>query len=739
VGDFRVSVDGGITLAHAVPGTELTRELARDVRFRQGDGTELLEMQAGSYRVVSGETTWSTLGVLDAEENDGVLLLTLGDDADEPVGEAVLSTAGDMLRIDVTGAGNRIAWSAACSGDDRFAGLGAHAQDVDHTGERFALWVSEPGIGKSDSDELPEDWPLAGSKHATSLPDPFLVRPEPMGLLLAGDQRVEVDLCTGDRWEMASWSGGATFVVFAGDTPLDVVARHARAFGEPAIPPDWALAPWNDAIRGSARVREVARTLREAGAPSSVLWTEDWKGANMTAFGYRLSSEWDLDAGMYPDAAALDAELEAAGFKWFAYFAPFLTQDTRAWNEAEDLLIRDADGTPYTFTGVTFEPTSVLDLARPDAQDWARAKMEAAVAIGFDGWMTDYGEWLPPDAVLADGALDGMSAHQRYPLAWQQVSAEALADSDAAFFSRSGWSGSPTISPVNWVGDQRTSFDADDGYPSVVPMMIGTAIAGWPLTGSDVAGYQSIGNAPSDKELWFRWASLGAFSPILRTHHGAFEEDNWQFDTDADTLAHWVRVARDHTALFPYLRGLLETARATGAPLVRAPFLHHPEQPWGRTDAYLLGPSLLVAPVLERGATSRLVDLPAGTTWYDWWTGEVATSGTIPAPVDTIPVFAPAGAIVPLYTTIPDTLVDGPLPGLVTRSDADTERTVRVYAGARGSFTEADGTRYTSDGTATASGSTSATLSSGELSVNGLHLIVTGSVARRYTLEVIAP
>jgi alpha-glucosidase (family GH31 glycosyl hydrolase) len=143
--------------------------------------------------------------------------------------------------------------------------------------------------------------------------------------------------------------------------------------------------------------------------------------------------------------------------------------------------------------------------------------------------------------------------------------------------------------------------------------------------------------------------------------------------------------------------------------------------------------------VLERGATSRVVDLPAGTTWYDWWTGAVATSGAVPAPVGTIPVFAPAGAIVPLYTTIPDTLVDGPLPGLVTRSDADTERTVRVYAGARGSFTEADGTRYTSDGTATVSGSTSATLSSGELSVNGLHLIVTGPVARRYTLEVIAP
>lgn len=733
LGDFLVSVDGGVEIAR-----EDGVVLAQDVRFRAGTGDERFEMQSGSYRRVDGATAWTDLTVVDTWRNDDVLALTLADASGAEVGEVALSVAGDLLRVDVRGDGNRVAWDAACTGDDRFAGLGGHAMDVEHGGEAFPLWVSEPGIGKSDSDELPDDWPLRGTKHASSLPDPFLVRPEPMGLLAATDQRVEVDLCTGDRWSMTSWAGESTFVVFTGATPMDVVARHARAWGPIATPPDWALAPWNDAVRGSARVREVAQKLRNAGAPSSVIWTEDWKGGEESTFGYRLSTEWDLDATLYPDAALLDDELEAAGFKWFGYFAPFLTEGTRAWNEAADLVIQNADGAPYTFVGVTFEPTSVLDLANPDARAWAATKMEAARTIGFDGWMADYGEWLPPDAVLG-GTLSGMDAHQRFPLAWQQLNADALEGHDATFFTRSGWSGSTALSPIHWIGDQRTSFDADDGLPSVLPMMMGAALAGWPMVGSDVAGYQSIANPPSDKELWLRWASIGAFSPVMRTHHGAFEEDNWQFDSDAETLAHWVRMAREHVRLFPYLRGLLEEARTTGRPLVRAPFLEDAADDWGRTDAYFLGGGLFVAPVVQKGATSRTVELPRGRTWYEWWTGAVATGGVVSVPVTSLPVYAPAGAIVPTYSTLPDTLVDGPLPGLVTRTEADAQRTVRVFAGANGAFTEADGTRYTSGGTASGPGTVTGTFSTGELEVNGVSLRIQGPVERTYTLEVIAP
>lgn len=734
VGDFVATVEGtGLRLS-----TAQGKDLVVDLRLHEGVGDEVLEMRAGAYRVASGETAWAPLTLGRPDAFGTVLAIPLLDEAGAQVGRLDLVDRGDgALQIDATAGGNRVRWDAACTGEDAFAGLGAHAMDVDHAGQAFPLWVSEPGIGKTTGEEAADDWYLTGTRHATSDPDPFLLRPEPMGLLIDGDARMDVDLCTDGRWRVDVWTGAATFYVLDGDSALDVVRARALAAGPPALPPDWALGPWNDAVGGADRVRAVATALRAAGAPGSVIWTEDWKGAEETGWGYHLLPEWDLDRTLYPDAEALDAELEAAGFKWLAYFSPFVVPDSAAWADAEPLAIRDASGAAYLFTGATLEDTSVLDLTRPDARAWAQAKMEAALDAGFDGWMADYAEWLPPDAALHDA--DAMDDHNAYPLWWQATNAELLADRDAVFFTRSGWRGSSTLSPVNWIGDQRTSYDADDGLPTVIPMMIGTALTGAPLTGSDVAGYQSFGNDPSSKELWFRWAALGAFSPILRTHHGAYADDNWQFDSDAETLAHWARYARVHAELFPYLRGLLAQAETDGTPLVLAPFLLYPEERWSRMDAFLLGPSLFVAPVVEAGRTSRTVELPVGTTWYDWWTGDVATGGTVDVPVDAIPVYAPAGAIVPRFAEAPDAFVTGTLDGATTLDDADAARTIRVFAGAAGSFAEADGTTYATDGVATGDGTASGTFVSGTLVAGGLSLEISGDVERAYTLEVFAP
>ena len=727
VGGFTVTVDDG---SLAVEGP-LGRQLLTDLRFAVGEGDESLEMLSGSYRSTGGSTTWTPLTLGAPRGAEPVLVADLEDASGAKRGEVHFSdTAGRILRIDVRGDGNRVRWSAPCTGDDRFAGLGSHV-DVDHAGEAFPLWVSEPGIGKVDDEDPPVDWFLTGTRHATSFPDPFLVRPEPLGLMVAGAARVEVDLCTSDRWTVDRWTSDASYLLFDGATPLEIVQGHALLSGPPVLPPDWAFAPWNDAVGGVERVRAVARSLRDAGAPSSVIWTEDWKGGEESAYGYHLKLEWMLDEALYPDAPALDAELEAAGFKWLAYFSPFIAEPTETWAEAEAYAIETADGEPYLFTGVTFDPTSVLDLSRQDARDWAVEKMAAVLAVGFDGWMLDFAEWLPPDAELA--GADAVDDHNAYPLWWQATNADAIADADAVTFSRSGWTGTSTLSAVTWGGDQRTSFDADDGLPTVIPMGLGAAIAGVPIWTHDIGGYSSIGNPPSTKELWFRWCTLGALSPIMRTHHGAFKDDNWQFDSDAETLAHFARWGVVHTELFPYRRGLAEAAVATGRPLLLAPFLLYPEETWGRSDAWLLGPSLFVAPVLEEGVAGRDIALPVGTTWYNFWTGAEAESGWFDVPMGEIAVFAPAGAIVPMFSEAPDTLVSGALDGFTTLDDADTARTVRVFGGSDGGFTEADGTMYRSSGNGT--GTATGTFASGTLEAGGLTLTIEGTVERTYTLE----
>lgn len=632
--------------------------------------------------------------------------------------------------------------SADCEADEHFLGAGSHAMDVDHVGQAFPLWVSEPGIGKSTVEEPSDTWFLDGTRHASGYPVPFLLRPQqPSGMLLDTLARVEVDLCKADpaTFSATVWGDGE-LLLLDGERPADVVRALSAETGRPPLPPRWAFGPWTDAIRGDARVRDVAQRLRAAGAPSTVIWSEDWKGANETGTGYRLSEEWDLDAALYPNVEDTDAWLEARGFKWFAYFAPFVGMEAASGDAASaaGALIQTPAGEDYVFTGVTFKPTSHIDVHSEAGRAWAKGKMEAVVAHGFDGWMADYGEWLPTDARVAGSAEpNGLQLHNDVPRRWQELQREVIDGRDMTVFCRSGWSNTSGACPIVWLGDQRTSFDADDGLPTVIPLALGLAWSGVPIITHDVAGYQSVGNPPSDREVWYRWAALGAFSPIFRTHHGSFDTQNWQFDEDEETLARFAALAVEHTRLWPYRYALAAEASRDGTPMVRPTAYELDGEPWDRMDAWLLGPSLLVAPVLEQGATSRDVALPGGVGWYDWWTRAPASSGEVDVPLDHIPVYARAGTTVPVFVSVPDTLLDGPLEdGITGFAEADAARELLLWGGG-GPFTEADGTTYTPSGSPTGAASVTVTLTAGEIEAGGVTLRVEGSVERAYTVTVI--
>lgn len=745
LGSFELSVtDDGQGVSVLRNGRELLD--LQQVAFGQGSAD--ISFAVGSYLFENDSRSFSPVAAIDVTRrtDEVVLLAELQDGGGDVVGSLEAWLVGaDMLALrmlPVDGLSvdgnpiNRARARIGCGEGGPFLGAGGHQLDVDHQGEAFSLWTSEPGIGKVETDDPPDDWFVTGTRHATSFPAPFLLRPElPMGLGIDTVSRVDLDLCATDPsvWTVTTWEPGLELYLFAGDSALEVVEKNVQASGGVLIPPDWAFGPWNDAVHGAERVLEVATTLREAGAPTSLIWTEDWKGGSDNGFGYHLSLDWFLDETLYPDAQGIADTLADQGFAWLAYFSPFVGQDTVAWDQtADDLLLETEDGQPYTFTSAAFEPTGALDLSDPDARSWAQDRMTDLLDIGFRGWMADFAEWLPPDAVMEQA--DAVDDHNQLPLMWQLTNAELLTQHDTVWFTRSGWTGSGALSPVTWGGDQRTSFDTDDGFPTVIPLGIGLGISGVPFYGHDIAGYNSVGNPPSDKELWFRWAWLGAFTPIMRTHHGAYADDNHQFDTDDETLAHWVRTATEHSRLFPYLSGLALQAAQTGRPAVLHPALVYDGYAWDRIDAWLLGSALFVAPVLEQGAVGRDVELPGGT-WYDWWSGERVSSGWFDADIDEIPVFAAGGTIVPMLVDAPDTFIDDAADDLRTLDDVDDQRILRVF-GSGGSFTEADGTTYTVTGSSSGPATATQTLSSGTISVGGLQVEISGTVQRSYTVDV---
>ena len=168
----------------------------------------------------------------------------------------------------------------------------------------------------------------------------------------------------------------------------------------------------------------------------------------------------------------------------------------------------------------------------------------------------------------------------------------------------------------------------------------------------------TVGGYDDYPELYTRWFQYATFLPIFRTHGSRPANEVWSYGSQAEPILE--KYLRLRYKLMPYIYSLAYRTWQTGTPIMRALPLDFPADPKvaDMSDEYMFGPAFLVAPVTEQGATTRQVYLPAGTDWYNFWTGERLTGGqTIEAeaPIDTIPLFVRAGSIIPLGSPVEST------------------------------------------------------------------------------------
>ena len=282
------------------------------------------------------------------------------------------------------------------------------------------------------------------------------------------------------------------------------------------------------------------------------------------------------------------------------------------------------------------------------------AVAERIVAAGYDGFMEDFGEYTPLDAVAHDGST-GTALHNRYAALFHATAdavtrrLERLAGRRLARFARSGWTGSASVTPIVWGGDPTTSWGFD-GLASAVMEGLSLGASGVAMWGSDVGGFFSTLDQLTP-ELLIRWIQFAAFCPVMRTKSQGIEVPAYRRPQiwDPEILPHWVRWSRWHTRLNGYLMRAHEEYRRSGRPIMCALELAYPDigPVW---DQYLLGADLLVAPVLEPGATSRRVVVPPGA-WEGLFDGtELEGPGVVEVAVTPaeIPVYLRAGAALPL-------------------------------------------------------------------------------------------
>jgi sulfoquinovosidase len=559
--------------------------------------------------------------------------------------------AGQVTRVRLTVEGmgevGSIAVPMRCDEAATYYGFGEQYNGTDQRGEAFPLFVSEQGIGRPDGGD-----PLSptGNRHTTYFPMPYFMDARGFGALVHTDRRALVDLCAADpsvAWIEVESGAPLEMVLYHGPTPADVIRQLGDELGRPKELPAWAYGLWVSAQGGRDKVLARADKLIADDIPTTAIWSQDWTGPRMNiGGGYGVQYRWVEDPVLYPDLGGMIAELHGKGLKFLAYVNPFVMPGLEHFDEMEaaGLLVKRPSGALYDFLTPAGDGAHP-DLTNPEAREYVKSFLRKMVEErGIDGWMADFGEWQPTNAGLFSGE-DAFGYHNRYPVEWHRLSREVMdelrPDGDYAVFTRSGFTGEQAVAQIVWVGDQEADWSPTDGLPTVVPAMLNLGLAGIPFVTHDIAGFSG---GPSSKELYMRWTELGAFTPIMRTHDGNNKDTNWSWDSDAETTAHFRRFVRIHEALAPELAALAKEAVVSSMPIVRHLMLAAPDDPGSRatSDAFLLGPDLLVAPVTTEGAASRSVYLPPGK-WFHVWTGEEYTGGatvTVDAPLGSPPVFS---------------------------------------------------------------------------------------------------
>jgi alpha-D-xyloside xylohydrolase len=351
------------------------------------------------------------------------------------------------------------------------------------------------------------------------------------------------------------------------------------------------------------------------------------------------------------------------------------------------------DGLPYDRAG------SDIDTTNPDAGHWYwEVIRDNLVKLGFDSFWADETEPdLPPNGSYFHIG-PGTRFFNVYPLFHTAAIYQGFRrdlDRRALILSRDAYLGAQRNGTMFWSSDIFPSWDA---LKRQIPTGLDFTASGIAYWGNDVGGWQylpaehhpahpplidpsdardNVGGYDDYPELYVRWFEYGAFQPNFRTHGSRKYNEVWSYGRQAEPILE--KYLKLRYELMPYIYSLAYNTSQTGAPYMRALFMDFPRD--GRVadlrDEYMFGPSLLVAPVTEQGATSRDVYLPAGTDWYNYWTNQRISGGqTIraAAPIDTLPLFARAGSILPLGAAAEN-----------TKERQDLSK-VRVYAGADANF-----------------------------------------------------
>ncbi len=517
----------------------------------------------------------------------------------------------------------------ALGAQTQFFGLGERYGPPGRRGLRTVLWCTDTH-GTNSTDLVYK-------------PVPFLMSTAGYGLFIHTTARTVVDLGAHSAvsgWVYVEEPRLDVFLIY-GPTLAEILRRYLDLVGRPALPPRWSFGVWMSRCmyRSRREVEQVVRQARRRGFPLDVvhldpLWLAGRRGRDYDSCDLR----WDEQA--FPRPAEFIRWLRRRGVRLSLWENPYVPMGSPRYPPAaaRGYFLRTADGQVARFRG---RDAAIVDFTHPEARRWYRDLHRPLLRMGVAVFKTDYGEEVPEDAVASDGTT-GAALHNVYPLLYTRTvfEATAAAGRQPMVWARSGWAGSQRY-PVHWSGDAPSRWDV---LPAVLGSGLSLALSGFAFWSHDIGGFYGL----RDPDLLVRWAQLGLLSSHAR-FHGTEPREPWRYGRRAFRII--LRYARLRMRLLPYLYTEAAAAVAAGMPLMRPLVLDYQNDPttWQVGDQYLLGRSLLVAPVLTPDGR-RWVYLPAGT-WWDFWR-HTRHSGPgwrhLQVPLEEVPLFVRDGTVLAL-------------------------------------------------------------------------------------------
>ena len=460
------------------------------------------------------------------------------------------------------------------------------------------------------------------------------------------------------------------YFITAGDTPFEIEQHYSAATGRTPMMPEYGLGYWQCKLRyrNQEELLHVAREHKRRGLPMDAIVVD--------FFHWTRQGEFKFEPRDWPDPDAMVRELKELGIETVVSVWP--TIDERSENYGEMMengyLVRTDRGKD---TATWMGNTLYFDATHPGAQKfvWEKCR-ENYYTKGIRTFWLDEAE-PEYDAYEFDNyryfAGPALQCSNVYPVGYAKGFYDGLkeaGETDVMSLVRCAWAGSQKYGVLTWSGDVHSSFRS---MREQLQAGLNMCVAGIPWWTCDIGGF--LGGVITDeafRELLVRWFAWGAFCPVFRMHgerspwYEREEEfinnvrqltsgqDNevWSFGEENYEILKKFLFVRER--LRPYVRACMKAASETGAPVMRPLFFDFPgdETCWNVEDAYMFGPDLLVAPVMEAGVQERSVYLPAGCRWTEAATGKEYEGGqtvSAAAPMDVIPVFTRQGTHYDIY------------------------------------------------------------------------------------------